>query len=305
MLTADRVPAIGQYDERRPEITSWRLEQMRRGGVEWCTYQHEWSPNLRQLLMNHCAENHPDDADIQFAFSWWDVLSSSSDGAAYYAEPKWTRDAVAESLRQYGAAVYPFTRTASYLRVGERPVLFRGAAQTLRFYERWGISPAEVMATIASAFPVRPYFVASGTDHEVYPLLRSWGFDAFTEYLLYGRDWLDVTRIYRDYWATSFVIAEESGLDFWVPALAGYDNRAFHAPIGDRVFMPTPAEFTAHLAEAHRFAREHYDVTRGRVISYAWNEYFEGGVLEPMQPDMLHSGDEMLRAHAEAARVAA
>ena len=74
MRTTDRVPAIGQYNEADPAVTAWRLAQMERGGIEWVTYQHEWSPHLGQLLMNHCAENHPDDARVQFALIRWRTL---------------------------------------------------------------------------------------------------------------------------------------------------------------------------------------------------------------------------------------
>lgn len=299
LRTEDRIPAIGQYDERDPAVTSWRLEQMEKAGIEWVTYQHEWSPSLGMLLMNHCAENHPDDARIQFAFSNWDVLTNSPDGISYYQE--WTAEDVRKSLRAYGKAVQPFTRNASYLRVGDRPVLFRGAVQFLAFYGHWGISPKEVLDLISEAFPERPYWVATGTSENVYGFLKSWGFDAFTEYLLYGDSWSEVEKTYRQTWASSATIAKASGLSYWVSACAGYDNRAFYAPQGEQVFMPSPEQFTEHLSQAREFAERHYDLTGGRVLVYALNEYYEGGVLEPCAPDSLHSGDEMLVAFRKAA----
>lgn len=301
LRTADRVPAIGQYDERQQSVTDWRLAQMERGGIDWVTYQHEWSPGLGMLLMNHCAENHPDQARSQYAFSWWDVLTNSADGITYYSDLKWTPDTVRESLRSYGRAVYPFTRRASYLRVDDRPVLFRGAVQYLDFYEHWNISPKEVLDLISEAFPVRPYWVATGTESRVYDNLKSWGFDALTEYLLYADSWANVAQTYRDYWASSATVAKATGLDFWVPATVGYDNRAFFAPQGDQIFMPTPEQFTAHLAEAREFAERHYELTRGMVGVYAWDEWYEGGVLEPCAPHMLHDGDAMLMAFKAAA----
>jgi hypothetical protein len=299
LRTDDRIPAIGQYDERVPSVTLWRLQQMERAGIEWVTYQHEWSPGLASLLMNHCAENHPDDARVQFAFSNWDVLTNSQDGISYYKD--WTAADIRESLRKYGQTVQPFTRNASYLRVGDRPVLFRGAVQFLTFYGHWGISPKEVLNLISEAFPERPYWVATGTSEDVYGMLKSWGFDAFTEYLLYGNSWSEVEKTYRDYWASSLTIAKASGLDFWVPASCGYDNRAFLAPQGDQVFMPTSEQFTAHLSEARDFADYHREITRGRVLVYAMNEWCEGGVLEPCAPNALHDGDEMLVAFKAAA----
>jgi hypothetical protein len=58
----------------------------------------------------------------------------------------------------------------------------------------------------------------------------------------------------RAHGASSITIAKASGLNYWVSACAGYDNRAFYAPQGDQVFMPSPRRFTEHLSEAREFA---------------------------------------------------
>lgn len=309
MRTADRVPAIGQYDEANPAVTAWRLEQMQRGGVDWCTYQHDWSPNLGKLIMNHCAENHPADSPISFAASSWDVLSNSKDGGAYFADPRWTRDAMIESIKGYGRALKPLIEKASYLRIADRPVVFRGGAHSLLFYETWGLSPTDVLNLIAGELPERPYFVATACEHSVHPVLKSWGFDAFTEYALYGDSWDSVMRTYRDFWARSLELARSTSIDFWIPTLAGFDARGY-LPDVDAARLgffepPNPAAFTAHLVEARELADRHYEVTRGRVLSYAWSEYYEGGVIEPMAPGALHSGDELLLAHRAAVGKAA
>lgn len=319
MRTADRVPAIGQYDEKRPEVTSWRLEQMRRGGIEWCTYQHEWSFHLGQLLMNHCAENHPDDAQVQFAMAWFDVLSAATDALnlgywdSTYALPVqlpiWTKDNVSAALVAYGVACAPFFRKASYLRVDDRPVLFRGYANSLQFYARFDLSPQDVLDLISSALPERPYFVATACTPDVHPLLKAWGFDAFTEYALYSDSYEHVRQTYRDFWDHGLEIAGATGIHFWVPAMAGFDARGY-LPEADAsklgYFEPaTPADFTAHLAEARDVADRNYDITGGRLLTYAFTEYYEGGIIEPMEPGMLHNGDELLLAHAAAVRKAA
>lgn len=305
MRTKDRLPAIGEYDEADPAVTAWRIEQMQKGKIDWVTYQHEWSPHLGRLLMNHCAENHPADSPIQLAMSWWDVLTNSTDGVTYfagdYALPErtgeWTAERVVASLRAYSKACEPITRKPSYLKIDGRPVLFRGAASSLRFYGQWGISPSQALDLMASAFGRRPYFVAIATDPMDHAVLKKWGLDAFTEYNLYAGNWADVAQTYRDYWNRSIGIAKETGIDYWVPTSTGFDDRAWG---GSVVFMPTPAEFTEHLKEARDFARENYQYTRGRVLTNNWSELGEGSVLEPMMPGMLHDGEEMLLAHAKA-----
>lgn len=319
MRVGNRVPAIGQYDEARPEISSWRLEQMQRGGIDWCTYQHEWSFHRGELVMNHCAENHPADSPISFAMSWWDVQSAATDAlnlsywdSTYPFEPPlpiWTKENISAGLVAYGRACKPIMAKASYLRVDGRPVLFRGYAHTLQFYARFELSPKDVLDLVSEGAGERPYFVATSCDPQVYPLLKSWGFDALTEYALYSDSWANVMEIYRDYWKRTIETCRRTGLEYWVPALAGFDARGY-LPEADASKLgyfepPNPAAFTAHLIEARTVAEENYELTRGRVLSYAWSEFYEGGIIEPQAPGMLHNGDEMLLAHQAAVRRAA
>jgi hypothetical protein len=315
MRATNRVPAIGQYDEAKPEVTSWRIEQMTRGGIDWCSYQHEWSFHLGKLVMNHCAENHPADSAVSFAMSWWDVQSAATDSlnlkywdSTYWTDgrlPIWTRENISAGLIAYGRACAPIMAKASYLRIDDRPVLFRGYANTLQFYaDRFGISPKEVLDLIAEGVGERPYFVATSCDPTVYPALKSWGFDALTEYQLNSDSWAHVLNIYRDRWASGLRVAKATGLHYWVPATAGFDARGYR-PDSDAVRLgytepPTPADFTAHLIEARDIAERNYDLTQGRVITGAWSEHYEGSILEPQMPGMLHDGDEMLLAHRAA-----
>lgn len=295
----DRTPAIGEYDEALPEVTVWREAQMIRGKIDFCVYQHEWSPDLGLLTMNHCAENHPADSPVAFCLSWWDVLTNSSDGETYFSDPKWTLATVTASLKAYSKAVAPFTRKASYLKIDGRPVLFRGAAHSLRFCGRWGLTPNVVLDLMASAITPRPYFVSTACDPIDHAILKMWGFDAFTEYNLFADSWQSVMERYRDSWERSIRIAAETGIDYWVPTTCGFDSREWGSRL-PFVFIPTPEQLTAHLREAREFARANYRYTRGRVLTNNFSEYGEGSVLEPMLPGMLHDGDALLMAHARA-----
>lgn len=298
-IQKNRTPAMGQYDEAQSQVTTWRLSQMQRGKLDYCVYQHEWSPNLGKFTMNHCAENHPPQSPVQFAMSWWDVLSNSTDGETYWSDPRWTPDTVAGSLAAYSEACALIMERPNYLRIGGRPVLFRGGASSLRFYARFNLSPKQVLDLMGSRMAERPYFVAIGTDPFDHVLLKGWGFDAFTEYNLFAPDWDNAMATYRAYWAQAIATAKGTGIDYWVPASTGFDSTGWGMN-GPVVFQPTPMQFTAHLKEARAFAQDNAKYTKGRVLTNNWSEFGEGSILEPMFQGMLHNGDEMLVAHARA-----
>lgn len=318
MRTRDRIPALGEYDERDPAVSSRRLSWMQEGGIDYACYQVEWAhemtqpktlvkwrPYLDPLVMSHCADHHPAKSPVKFCVSIWDVSQSD---ALYWVELKgrgWKIAQAEASWRQYARTIASrYIARASYLRIDERPVLFFGSAHTLTFYQRqFGLSPARLLAAVSSEIQshtrLKPYLVATNCAPESFPLLKSWGFDAFTEYLLYSDSWRGVLGIYRQRWKEAIDICRQTGIEYWVPATVGYDSAAWGRPVNMR-FQPTPAQFTAHLKEARQFARSNSRHTREQVITYAWNEFGEGGMIEPMKPGMLQSGNEMLRAHRAA-----
>ncbi len=326
--TADRQMALGVYDERDPAVTAQRLKWMQEGGVDYAVYQVEWAhrhfrPDLipylqpldSPLLMAHCADNHVPDSPVRFCVSLWDVMASSED-ANYWREMReagWKSDTMEDCWRGYARAIATrYMARPNYLRVDGRPVLFEGYADSLAFYQReYGITPERVIAIMREEVLLRtglnPYIVATATDPAWFPQLKAIGFDAFTEYLLYGDGWANTMSIYRDRWRDAIAICKATGIDYWVPTTCGYDSAAWgnivRYPDGRPAkHMPTPAEFTAHLREARAFAETNRVNTRGFCCNYAMSEIGEGGILEPMKDvsGNLHRGDEMIRAHKAA-----
>lgn len=297
--TADRRPALGYYDERNPKVTAWRLEKMREGRVDFAVYQVGWAFELNSLLYSHCADNHRDSTP-KFALSYFDVLS---DNASYW--DGWTRVRFARSLGLFARNLGAYMNSPAYYRVAGRPVLVWGYPHVLTAYtERFGYSPRELIELVRSSIgPV--YIVATAVDPAVLPNLKAWGFDAFTEYLFYADSWRGAAATYRSKWRGAVQVARKQGIDYWVPATAGFDARGWGIPneTDRRVpFVPTPGEFEAHMREAQLFADRNFDVTQGQVVTYAWNEFGEGGIIEPLAPGMFHEGDAMLRAFRAAAQ---
>lgn len=314
LQTDDRNMALGQYDEADPAVTVTRCEWMIEAGIDFCTYQIEWAhehscpdkrPRWRKVLdspltMSHCADNHPEDSPSQFCVSWWDTMAWDDIWREMLGNG-WTVDDVIDSHRQFArtVAVRYMTRP-NYLSVSGRPVLMRGAAETLLNHkDRFGfdLTPAQVVTIwrdeIRAVTGKELYLVGTSVDPPVRPLLKGWGFDALTEYLLHGYGWDDTMRVYRDWWARDLKECKESGLDFWVPTTSGYDSKAWGSPVAAS-HMPTASQFTEHLKEARALAAAN---GIGFVLTYAWNENGEGGIVEKMAAGQLHDGDEMVRAH--------
>lgn len=286
LKTQDRVPQLGFYDERDPIVTATRLAWMQRGKLDYCVYQVDWRHDVHELLMDHCAENHPSYSRVKFCLSFFDVLANTKDDT-YYLDL--TDDELEASRRAFARAVGKYMGRSNYLKVDDKPVLFLGYAHN------WSTTFIQILREELGPL----YLVATACEQEAHHGLKSKGFDAFTEYLLYSVEgWPGVVNAYRAHWRDAIEVSKLHGIDYWVPACAGFNGAAWgieHPP-----FMPTPAEFTAHLKEARDFARANAQYTKGRVISYAWNEFGEGGILEPLQSGMIRSGDEMLLAHAKA-----
>ncbi len=320
LQTTDRKMALGEYDERDPAITAQRIRWWEDNGVDFVTYQIEWAhehtqpdkmppwrPKLSSpMTMDHCAFNHSaSSTKVKFALSHWD----SSAGDALWTEMVgngWTANDVRESWRQFATRAAGFMLKPNYLHIEGKPVLMRGHPQKLAFYkDRFGIEPQEIIQIwrdeVRRLTGKELYLIATSAEPAFRPRLKAIGFDALTEYLLHGKGWDDAMASYRYWWDEDLRQCRADGLDYWVPASGGYDSAAWGSIEGAEVkHIPTPAQFTAHLKAARALALANPDVCKPFILSYAWNEIGEGGIIEPMMPGQLHDGDSMLRAHRAA-----
>lgn len=321
MQTEDRIPAMGEYDERDPAVTAWRLQKMKEGGIDVACYQVDWShehavkapdylpPLPTPLLMAHCADNHPTDSPVKFCLSFWDVMTGP-EGVEYFTALKrdrgWTDADLEESFGKFANAVTSYMVQPNYWHIDGRPVLYRGWAHTLAFYkEQFGfnVAPERIIAIwreeIKAVVGVEPYLVATSMDPAYRQNLKAWGFNCLTEYLLHGDGWDTAMAVYRGWWATDLAECRQQGIEYIVPVTAGYDSRAWGS-LGPPVHIPTAIQFEAHVREARKLARDNADICRG-VGSYSWSEWGEQeSVIEPHMPE--YGGDTMLRAHASACR---
>lgn len=250
------------------------------------------------LLYTHCAVNHPYDTPVLMAFCDFDVMSHTTERDDYWKG--WTTSEFESAQRKKGSLFREHFSHPKYRYVNNRPVFYRGNADSLEYYEqRFGVSPRRVLELQREGADADIYFVATNAPQSFYKTFAAWSFSAFTEYLIYSDTWQNVMRMYRYAWEYGVSVARETGLKYWVPITTGFDARAWYDHPSR--FIPTPEQFSQHVRDAGEFARRHHDATDGQLNIEAWNEYGEGSILEPMQPHMLHDGDEMLRAFKAAA----
>ena len=73
-----------------------------------------------------------------------------------------------------------------------------------------------------------------------------------------------------------------SPVPVWLPAWVGFNDTPWKADgVTNQNITPTLAQLETHLQMAHNYIQNNMDKTMGRAMIYAWNEYGEGGILEP------------------------
>lgn len=258
------------------------------------------------LLYTHCARNHPTDSSVEFCFSDFDVMSHEPtteerrvERQSYWAG--WTREEFVDALIGKGVSLQQHFTHPKYRYLYNRPVMYRGNADSLLFFESFfGVSPSETLSLISTGANFNIYWVATNTPASYCRELKSWGFDAYTHYLIYParNTWEDAVLTYRSAWAELIEIAKQTGLKVWIPTTSGFDSRAWYDHPSR--FMPTPEQYESHVREATGFSRRNFVYTDGQVVHEAWSEFGEGSFIEPGAPDSIHPGTVMIDAFRRA-----
>jgi uncharacterized repeat protein (TIGR02543 family) len=110
------------------------------------------------------------------------------------------------------------------------------------------------------------------------------GVDAITayNYMYDDVDYVELTRRYNRQWDEAL---NNTDFTFFPPMISGWDDEPWEGSANPRKIRSTPAEFARHLREARTTILNNMEQTRGIGIFYAWNEYGEGGIIEPNNRD--------------------
>jgi hypothetical protein len=275
----ERIPLLGFYREGEVAVAEQHIDWAAEHGIRFFVYDWYWTNDDRPYL-EHALEAYLRAGNrrrLGFALLW-----------ANHPPFRATADRVERMARYWTSR---FFLQPEYVRVDARPVVVVFSPRTLR---RDLGGSAAVRSTLDRARQVARqagfpgiYFVGAAGPDQITALLEE-GFDAATayDYPLAGirepgakrGPYRDAVEEYARIWEQ---FARDGRLPYFVPTLAGRDARPWH---GDRAIVregSTPAAFREMLQRARTFARRHPDLTRGIVLVMAWNEFGEGGYVEP------------------------
>lgn len=118
------------------------------------------------------------------------------------------------------------------------------------------------------------------------------GIDAITLYNVRSGVFSGVTRLAHSFeeikqaterqWGQCSTLAASNSKKFWPTVMAGWDSRPWGGTASDPLHdncLPTEGEFRAHCITARQFAQT--PVADKTVFVYAWNEFGEGGWIQP------------------------
>ncbi len=277
-------PLLGYYDEALPQVADWHIKWAVEHGIGFFAY--DWYYNDGSKYLQDALEKGFLRARyrslMKFCINWcnegqctWDrPLSFSTESLCgfmtYLCEHYFTQP---EYLRVKGKPVVMIIRPDPIIEWHRGPDGSRQALDAMREVARRHGEPGV-------------YFMCIGLASRA-ALYRRAGYDAITAYA-YG--WADAPRAengdceYEDLlpaheriWAQSLREARTSGLDYMPVVWSGWDDYARAHDRAVRTRGNTAARFRAMCETGGRYT----DPGLNLLIIEAWNEWGEGGFLEP------------------------
>ena len=277
-------PLLGYYNEALPAVAEWHIKWATEHGIGFFAY--DWYYNKGATYINDALEKGflqaQNRAAMKFCINW------CNEGQCTWDEPL---DFSTESLCGFMTYLCDhYLSRPEYLRVKGRPVVMiirpdpiiawhggpegsRQALDAMRQVARKHGHPNLYLMCIGSA--------------ERSALYRRAGYDAITAYS-YGwgdapaypngdRDYDDLVASHEDAWRSSLADARAGGLGYMPVVWTGWDDLA---RAHERA-VKTRGNTVGRVREMLRLAGKYVDPALDMVIIEAWNEWGEGGYLEP------------------------
>jgi Glycosyltransferase WbsX len=259
----------------------------------------------------HVASAYRD--QLKFALTWSNVQSNDPSywwrlKDAYWTKERW-RDSFSAMVNSWATE---FINSSAFYRTypDGRPVIFIFSPETLEAPNsilpgNVSTTPADMMALLKQIIVSRglgePFLVATNVPTSRIAEMATWHFDAISGYLYrpgnvgydhimatYAGDTLTETKYGETYplsygqWGADLVQIIQNGtsLKYFVPISVDQDGRPTGYPLMNWG-VPTAAQFEQHVRQAMRTADRFSARTNQNIIVCCWNEWSEGGFLEP------------------------
>ena len=263
-------PLKGAYNENLQATCDAQLTEMVSFGLSFVVYdwyQRSSVPYVAHSINNHMTSTVPNKP--KFCAMYTQPASSPKTAQGF-------RDAIATFRANY-------INDPAYFKINDRPVVFIYVADTFKVDA--GGTTAAVNALLAEARKdTNFYFVGMGYSNTHFgngpDSLKAAGYDAISYYNLPNNNpdtWNGLENNYTDY----FQRIDSAALPSILPVSTGFDTTNWPTATQYRNTLDTLPKFEAHLTKVKAFLDYSYDKNNGMAVIEAWNEYGEGGVLEP------------------------
>jgi len=287
---ANMKPRLGYYDEALPEVGDWHIHWALEHGISWFVF--DWYFNQDMDYLNDALEKGFLKSRfanrMQFCVDW------CNEGHCGQFKPVDFSDA---SLDAFITALcdryFPYP---NYLRVDGKPVVFiHVPLKIVNAHGGWDGCRAALdrMRKKAQQYGHPGIYFVAVQSNLPYPAdFQRGGFDALSAYAYGFSDvpWDSKTRSlpylalptrHRESFAIAQREAHARGLDYIPSAWVGWDDRARSKDQAVRTEGNTPGAFRRMIESLPQYVEK--DLRLALVES--WNEWGEGGQMEPGDPD--------------------
>jgi hypothetical protein len=282
----EREPLLGWYQEKDISVAEKHIEWASKYGIDFFAYDWYWDG--KKTFLGHAIDNYlkaNNKSKIKFCLLW----------ANHFPVPA-SIDQF-ESMVDYWIANY--FKDPQYLKIQGKPVVIVFSPEKLRDNaKRFGKTTLELFTSAKSRAADSGlkgiYFVGStpANSYWVKDYLPANGYDAMTAYNYHStsftgefndreRKATDYTQLMRGYESQWKWILENSVLPYFIPVTAGWDANPWGQHSSHDHCMSTPKLFKKMVLDAKKVLDQYPEKTMRTILIYAWNEYGEGGYIEP------------------------
>ncbi len=281
-------PLLGYYDEASPQVADWHIKGAVEAGIQWFAFDWYW--NQGYAYLNDALEQGFLKSRFADQMEWCVHWCNEGHGQGF--KPISYKDDSLEGFIRYLCEHY--FSLSNYLKVDGKPVVM--------IYQPWRLADARggwegcaeglaLMRRLAEGYGLPGVYFIGVQNHPILTQLGLGGFDATTSYN-YGRASLSpdpesnslpfeaLLPLHRENFAEAQRRAHEQDLAYIPTGWVGWDDIGRAGERAWRTRGNTPAAFRASLSSLPDFVEPDTKL----ALFEAWNEWGEGGSVEPGLP---------------------